>query len=105
MYKIAAMGDRDSIYGLASIGLEIFPMDDAAQAAAALRQMVNGGYGVIFITEMLASRLEPELEKYRLLRTPVIIPIPGITENTGMGMRAVSKSVEQAVGSDILSDS
>ena len=25
MYKIAVMGDKDSIYGFASIGLDIFP--------------------------------------------------------------------------------
>ena len=25
MYKIAAMGDKDSIYGFASLGISIFP--------------------------------------------------------------------------------
>ena len=28
--------------------------------------------------------------------------IPGVSGNTGAGMRAVKKSVEQAVGSDII---
>lgn len=31
-----------------------------------------------------------------------IIPIPGVSGNTGLGMRMVKKSVEQAVGSDII---
>ena len=26
MYKIAAMGDKDSIYGFASLGISIFPV-------------------------------------------------------------------------------
>ena len=33
---------------------------------------------------------------------PSIILIPGISGNTGKGVEGVKKSVEQAVGSDIL---
>ncbi len=33
---------------------------------------------------------------------PAIIQIPGVSGNTGDGVRGVKKSVEQAVGSDIL---
>lgn len=104
MYKIAAMGDKDSIYGFASIGLEIYPIEEPSAAVHQIRQMVEGGYAVIFITEQLATEIESELDRYRELPVPAIIPIPGINGNTGLGMRNVSKSVEQAVGSDILSD-
>lgn len=104
MYKIAAIGDKDSIYGFASIGLEIYPIDNASDAIHRIRQMVEGGYAVIFITEQLATEIESELDRYREFSVPAIIPIPGINGNTGLGMRNVSKSVEQAVGSDILSD-
>ena len=39
MYKIAVMGDRDSIYGFAAVGLETRPVADQAEAAirAAIR--------------------------------------------------------------------
>ena len=30
MYKIAAMGDKDSIYGFASLGISIFPVTDSS---------------------------------------------------------------------------
>ena len=104
MYKIAAMGEKSSIYGFASIGLEIYPIEEPQEAIHQLRRMVEGDYGVIFITEQLATSIESELDRYRELPTPAIIPIPGVQGNTGLGMRNVSKSVEQAVGSDILSD-
>lgn len=104
MYKIAAMGDKDSIYGFASIGLEIYPVSDSQEAIKTLRSMVNEGYAVIYITEKIATEIESELDRYRSMPIPAIIPIPGVTGNTGLGMRNVSKSVEQAVGSDILSD-
>ena len=104
MYKIAAIGEKSSIYGFASIGLEIYPIEEPQEAIHQIRKMIDGGYAVIFITEELATSIESELDRYRELPLPAIIPIPGIQGNTGLGMRNVSKSVEQAVGSDILSD-
>ena len=43
-----------------------------------------------------------EIEKYQEQVTPAIIQIPGIAGNTGAGVAGVKKSVEQAVGSDII---
>ena len=105
MYKIAAMGDKDSICGFASLGLTIFPIEDAHECIVTLRKIVDSGYAVIYITENLASQIEGELERYRELPLPAIVLIPGVKGNTGMGMKLVSKSVEQAVGSDILGNS
>ena len=50
MYKIAVMGDKDSIYGFASIGLDIFPVYEPQVAIKTLRRIVDGGYAVIYIT-------------------------------------------------------
>ncbi|MEG0839645.1 MAG: V-type ATP synthase subunit F [Hydrogenoanaerobacterium sp.] len=102
MYKIAVLGDRDSIYGYAALGLDVFPVTDPQDAAKKLREFAEGDYAVVYITEALASHLENELEHYRSLRLPAIIPIPGVSGNTGMGIKLVKKSVEQAVGSDII---
>ena len=57
---------------------------------------------MIYITEALAAVLEHEVEKYREEILPAIIQIPGVAGNTGAGVAGVKKSVEQAVGSDIL---
>ncbi len=102
MHRIAVMGDRDSIFGFASLGMHIFPVDEPSEAAPMLHKMAESGYAVIFITEALASGLENELERYRTRPLPAIVPIPGVKGNTGMGMKNVSSSVQKAVGSDIL---
>ncbi len=102
MYKIAVMGDRDSIYGFAALGLEPFPFSDAVEAARKLRQLAESGYAVVYITEALAAQLEAEIDRYRTADLPAIILIPGVSGNTGQGIMAVKKSVEQAVGSDII---
>ena len=102
MYKIAVLGDRDSIYGFAAVGLSTCPTVDPEEAGKLLRKLAESNYAVIYITEALAEQLKPEIEHYQEQRLPAIIPIPGVSGNTGMGIAAVRKYVEQAVGSDII---
>ena len=102
MNNIAAMGDRDSIYGFASIGLSIFPVADSTEGAKTFRQLCKGEYAVIYITESLAAELEDEIANVAENMYPAVILIPGIYGNTGRGLIEVRKSVEKAVGSDIL---
>jgi len=102
MYKIAVLGDRDSIYGFAALGLDIYPVSEGEDAAKKLKSLADGRYAVIYITEALQAKLDTELDRYSSLKIPAIIPIPGVSGNTGMGMLTVRKSVERAVGSDII---
>ncbi|MBP3234145.1 MAG: V-type ATP synthase subunit F [Eubacterium sp.] len=100
--KIAVIGDYDSIYGFASLGLSTFPVEEEEEAVRILKNLANSGYGIIYITEELAKITSRQIDKYREVMTPAIIQIPGVKGNTGDGIKAVRRSVEQAVGSDIL---
>lgn len=102
MYKIAVVGDYDSIYGFAALGLSVFPADDRETLCAVLRRLAESGYGVIYITESKAALVQDVIEEHRERRLPAVILIPGVSGNTGAGIAQVKKSVEQAVGSDII---
>jgi V/A-type H+-transporting ATPase subunit F len=102
MYKVAVMGDRDSVYGFAALGLDTFFTEDTDEAAKLIRRLSGDGYAVIYITEQLASLLADELAKLSELPLPAVIPIPGVYGNNGMGMKAVSEAVIKAVGSEII---
>ncbi len=102
MYKTAVLGDRDSISGFAALGLEIHPADDTAKAAEIFKKLTAGEYAVVFITESLAEELAADIERCMEKTLPSIVLIPGITGNTGAGARNVGKTVEKAVGSDII---
>ena len=102
MYKIAVLGDYDSIYGFATLGLDTFPVSTREEAGEKLHQLTLGDSGIVYVTEALAEELKHEIEKYQELAVPAIIQIPGISGNTGAGVEGVKKSVEQAVGSDII---
>lgn len=102
MYKIAVLGDYASIYGFAALGLDTFPVADAQEGQKTFRKLIAGEYAVIYVTENLAEQLKEEIEKRKEQLMPAIILIPGVSGNTGAGIKGVSQNVEQAVGSDIL---
>ena len=72
------------------------------EAVRTLRRLAEGNYAVIYITEATAADIEEELDHYCSQRLPAIILIPGVSGNTGRGIAGVKRSVEQAVGSDII---
>lgn len=102
MYKVAVIGDRESIYGFAALGLDVYFIADGDNAETTFKKLTQSNYAVIYITEQLAAQLSEEIEKFSYKPTPAIIQIPGVSGNTGAGIAAVKKSVEKAVGSDII---
>lgn len=102
MYKIAVMGDRDSILGFQALGLEVFPSEEISEARRTLHKLSRGEYAVIYITEQLASQLSADIARYKDSVTPAIILIPGKSGSLGLGTSALQSAVERAVGADIL---
>ena len=102
MYRIAVLGDYDSIYGFATLGLEICPAGNREEIRNTLRRLAEEDYGIIYITEAAAAEVESDLEVYQERMLPAVIQIPGVSGNTGAGVQGVRRTVEQAVGSDIL---
>ena len=72
MYKIAVMGDYDSIYGFATLGLFVCPVRTREEAREKLHELAEGEYGIIYITEAAAERFR---RSYRYRACPGI-PAP-----------------------------
>lgn len=70
MYRIAVIGDRDSIYGFAALGLDIYPVEYGQDASEQLKTLCNGEYAVIYITEALLKDYDKELLRYREQQVP-----------------------------------
>jgi len=102
MYKIAVMGDRDSVLGFKALGIEIFVADSAAQARPILRRLAAGEYAVIYVTERLAEGMHDDIDSYKDRLTPAVIVIPGKDGLMGLGMSSLQNAVKRAVGADIL---
>lgn len=102
MHKVGVIGERDSVLGFKAVGFDVYPVISREEASERLRELAENGYAVIYITEQFAAMIPEDIERYRFSRFPAIIPIPGSQGSLGIGMSSVKKSVEKAVGADIL---
>lgn len=102
MYKIGVIGDRESVLGFQAVGLDVFPAGDAEEAKKTLKRLDKEDFAIIYITEQFYQYMMKEVEEYTDSRLPAVIPIPGKDGSLGIGMTSVKKSVERAVGADIL---
>ncbi len=102
MYKIAALGDRDSVLGFKALGLDVYPAENADEAKETLHRLAKENYAVIYLTEQLAVNMQADITRYKDELTPAVILIPGKEGSLGIGMANVKRAVERAVGADIL---
>ena len=102
MYKIAVMGDRDSVLGFKALGLDTHFVESTDEARTALHRLAKEDYAIIYITEQLAGELTADIARYKSEVTPAVILIPGRDGSLGLGQSALQAAVERAVGSNIL---
>jgi V/A-type H+-transporting ATPase subunit F len=102
MYKIGVIGDKDTILAFKSLGLDIFPVLDEKEADHTLAKLARDKYAVVFLTEQLAKGMKERLDLYRNQMIPAITLIPSNRGSLGIGIKDVKKSVEKAIGVDIL---
>ncbi len=102
MYKIAVIGDKDTILAFKSLGVDIFPVLDDKEASFTVTKLARENYAVIFITEQLAKGIPEKIGQFRDQMLPAITLIPSNRGTLGIGIREVKKSVEKAIGADIL---
>ncbi len=101
-YKIAVLGDKDSILGFKTIGVDTFPVTSNEAALETLKQLVSENYGVIFITEELARNMEDVINELHRRYLPAVVLIPNSKGALGMGIQQIKDNVEKAIGADIL---
>ncbi|MBR5559361.1 MAG: V-type ATP synthase subunit F [Oscillospiraceae bacterium] len=101
MYKIAVLGDRDSVLGFKALGLDVCFADVAETGRRELHRLAKENYAIVYITEQLARNMQDDIALYKDSVTPAVILIPGKGGSLGLGAAALQSSVERAVGADI----
>lgn len=102
-YSIAVMGDKESTLSFKAIGLKVYECTTRAGALKALRSAAEDT-AIIYVTEDIYRLISEEIRAYDDKPLPAIIPFPGIKGGSGLGIELLNKSVETAVGSNILQD-
>ena len=102
MYKIAFIGSRDTIIGFKLLGVSLFPATKKDEAVEILDKLVKEEYAVIFVTEDIAGQIFEEIERLQKTSFASITTIPNKLEKKCLGLKTLRKSVEKAIGTDIL---
>lgn len=103
-HKIAAVGETDIILGFTALGIETFPAVDRQNAADLVEKLISSKeYGIIFVTESMAEKVENLMIEYGSLALPSVVYIPGSKGSQGFAMNRIRRIIEKAVGADILS--
>lgn len=58
MYKIAVVGDRDSVLGFQALGLSVFPVETAEEARRVIHATAKEAYAIIYLTEQPGHAVE-----------------------------------------------
>lgn len=95
--KIAALGEREGVLLFRSLGVEVHPVSDPAQARSVLRDLLAGDYALVLLTEHYAQALAPLLDPMPEETAVVVLPGP-----LGLGRQTMTAAMVRAVGADIL---
>lgn len=102
MHKVAVVGDKDSVLVFKALGIDVFTPTEKDEIRWVIDDLAKNRYGVIFITEQLASLVPETISRYDDEMIPAIILIPSNQGTLNIGMDRINRSVEKAVGSNIL---
>ncbi|WP_071025628.1 V-type ATP synthase subunit F [Peptoniphilus raoultii] len=102
MYKIAVLGDKDSVLAFMALGIDVFIAYTKEESRDLIDRLAEKNYGVIFITEQLAAKIPNTIKRYNEKIIPAIILIPSNQGSLGIGIDNLNRNVEKAVGANIL---
>lgn len=102
MFKIAVVGDKDSILAFKALGVDVFTVYDNEEARKTVDTIARSDYGIIFITEQIASLIPETIARYDKEIIPAVILIPSNQGTLNIGMSRINANVEKAIGSNIL---
>lgn len=78
MYKIAMIGERDSVLGFMALGFSVREAADVEEARRELHRLAKDpSVAVIFLVENYAAAMEEDVAKYKDQPMPAVIAIPG----------------------------
>ena len=102
MYKIAVIGEKDSIIGFSALGFDIYPITESNAREEFQRVSADKEYAIIYLTETFYEELKHDIDKFKDSVTPAVILIPGSGGSLGFGTSALDAAVERAIGANIL---
>lgn len=103
MYKLAIIGDSDSILAFKAINFESFKAHPENVESILREKYYSGKYAIIFLSETLAEHIKELLDEFGKQPFPVITILPISRELKNIGMKRMKDTCIKATGTDIIS--
>ena len=104
--KMAAIGGYDSVLPFKAIGLDTVVITDENKDdfGMILAKFSNEAYVAVFVEEAVFAQNQEAIKEIDNFTDMCIIPVPNQSGSMGIGLEAIRKTVERAVGMDIFGD-
>lgn len=98
---MAIIGDGDSVTAFTAGGIDAYPVSGPNEAGELVKKLART-YQIIFITDVLAKEIDDLLKRYLTDAYPIILSVPSGAGSNGYGIEGLKKSMDKALGVDIL---
>ncbi len=102
MSKVALIGQKDLVSLFAIAGIDTFGIKDVKDSEVVLREVCEKDYSIVLITESAAINLIEYINRINLEGKIYIMVIADHTQKEDISRELLKRSVEKAVGADIL---
>lgn len=101
--KIVALGPKEEIAGLASLGVEVAPVESPAELEAALPERARDpAPALILVSETVAGEARDLIAGLRRPGGAVILLVPSHRGSAGMALEWMKHGMEQSIGVDLI---
>lgn len=108
MYKLAVVGDKDSISPFKVLGVDVYPIEFSeneeeleSRVKKVIEHLAIKEYGIIFITEEYANSCPEVINRFKTSTLPMITLIPSNRGSLNIGMNKIDENIEKAIGTNI----
>jgi len=103
--RIVAIGPREEMLGLRSVGIETVEADDAPRMLELLREQVRRPEArLVLVSETVAEGTREEMAELRDKRGTIIMLLPSHRGSKGMTLEWIKRAMEQSIGVDVISE-
>lgn len=102
--KIVAIGPREEIRGLRSVGIDLMPAENASELAAILRERaLDVAVRLILVSETVADEAEATIAELRERGDAVIMVVPSHRGPKDLTLKWMKRAMERSIGVDMIS--
>ena len=101
-YEICVIGTEALLFPFLQFGFTTYTPPSEEMLRKYLQEVIDKGYGIIYIEDSYCFGVKDILDKYRFSLTPIFIPIGESEGADSFYQKMVNEMMENAIGMNVL---